>query len=51
MISLLGLGMRRIGKMSTVKFSFKQRDGTLKPVTCEKGVHILDVAKANDVEL
>lgn len=49
MISFLRVGQLRA--MCTVKFSFKQRDGTLKPVTCKKGVHILEAAKANDVEL
>lgn len=35
--------------MSSIKFSFKLRDGSLKQVQCKKGQHILDVAKANDV--
>ena len=37
--------------MSTVKFSFRQRDGSLKAVEVQKGQHILDVAKAYDIEL
>lgn len=56
MINLLGF-LRPCSKManarfmSTIKFSFKQRDGTLKPVEAKKGQHILEVAKENDVEL
>jgi len=36
---------------STVRFTFQKRDGTLLPVIAEKGKHILEVAKDNDVEL
>lgn len=36
---------------SKVNFSFVLRDGSIKEVIAEKGVHILQVAKDNDVEL
>lgn len=34
-----------------ITINFKQRDGTIKTVQCEKDKHILDIAKANDIEL
>lgn len=34
-----------------IRFSFVLRDGTKKLVEAEKGKHILEIAKENDVEL
>lgn len=36
---------------STVKFQFKLRDGTLKDVEAEEGMHLLEVAKKYDAGL
>ena len=35
----------------SVKFSFVLRDGSKRAVEAKKGQHILEIAKANDVEL
>ena len=36
---------------STVRFAFIRRDGSRLEVEAEKGKHILEIAKANGVEL
>jgi hypothetical protein len=48
---MLRVAFRTCFFFSKVNFSFVLRDGSLKEVIAEKGVHILQVAKDNDVEL
>jgi hypothetical protein len=48
---MLRVTLRTSFFFSKVKFSFILRDGSTKEVVAEKGIHILQVAKDNDVEL
>ena len=36
---------------SLVKFSFKNKDGSLTPVEAKIGTHLLEIAHNNDVDL